>query len=266
MNVPKKSFAIFLGLFFLIAGQIEIAVADYAIGPDDTVRITVYGYDDLKTENRVSATGRITFPLVGEVEVAGKSASEIERDLAALLIKGGFIIDPQVNVRVVNYKSQEVSVLGQVNKPGRYILDSASTLVDVIAMAGGVSNVGDEKAIVTRQNKGTITKQEFNLQKLLQSAESKELVAMQQGDIIYIPKAPMFYIYGEVQKPGGYRLEPKLTVAQALSLGGGLTVRGTERGIIIKRSLDNGENQSRDASLSDLVQKDDVVFVDERLF
>lgn len=274
MNFTQKSFAIFLAVFFLMAVHIKVAVADYVIGADDALRITVYGYEDLKTETRVSTDGRISFPLVGEVAVAGKTTFEIERDLAGLLKSGGFIIDPQVTVMVTEYKSQQVSVLGQVHKPGRYNLDSANTLVDIIAMAGGITDLGDEKAIVAHRsadgtitsNVGAITRQEVNLRDLFDSANKTDLLPAQQGDIIYIPKAPMFYIYGEVQRPGSYRIEPKLTVAQALSLGGGLTTRGTERDIMIKRTTEKSGIQNINVKLTDLVQKDDVIVIDERWF
>jgi polysaccharide biosynthesis/export protein len=267
MKVTQKLFALVLGVLFLLVGQAKIASADYAIGPDDSLRITVYGYDDIKTETRVSADGRITFPLVGEVQVAGKSTFEVERELASLLVKGGFILDPQVNVMVLDYKSQQVSVLGQVGKPGRYALESASTLVDLIAMAGGITELGSDKALIARRNKaGEVTKQEIDLRHMLESSEKTQLVAMQQGDIVYVPKAPMFYVYGEVQKPGSYRIDPDLTVAQAISLGGGLTPRGTERGIVVKRSDKNGKVLDIDVELNDIVQKDDVLLIDERWF
>jgi polysaccharide biosynthesis/export protein len=274
MNFTQKSFAVFLAVFFLMVVQVKTAQAEYVIGADDALRIMVYGYEDLKTETRVSTDGRISFPLIGEVSVAGKTTFETERELARLLKSGGFIIDPQVTVMVTEYKSQQVSVLGQVHKPGRYNLESANTLVDVIAMAGGITDLGDEKVIVARRssegaitsNIGSITRQEVNLREVFESSKKTELLPVQQGDIIYIPKASMFYIYGEVQRPGSYRIEPKLTVAQALSLGGGLTVRGTERDIIIKRTTEKTGIQNIDVKLTDLVQKDDVIVIDERWF
>jgi polysaccharide export outer membrane protein len=274
MNFTQKSFAMFLAVFFLMVVQVKTAQAEYVIGADDALRIMVYGYEDLKTETRVSTDGRISFPLIGEVSVAGKTTFETERELARLLKSGGFIIDPQVTVMVTEYKSQQVSVLGQVHKPGRYNLESANTLVDVIAMAGGITDLGDEKVIVARRssegaitsNIGSITRQEVNLREVFESSKKTELLPVQQGDIIYIPKASMFYIYGEVQRPGSYRIEPKLTVAQALSLGGGLTVRGTERDIIIKRTTEKTGIQNIDVKLTDLVHKDDVIVIDERWF
>lgn len=267
MNLQQKPFTLILGVLLMFLGQARITAAEYAIGADDVIRISVYGYDEIKTETRVSAEGRITFPLAGEVQVSGKSTFEVEQELASLLVKGGYIIDPHVTVMVLEFKSRQVSVLGQVNKPGRYALESANTLVDVIAMAGGINSLGDEKAILTRKHEsGETHKKEVDLREVLESSENTEQIQMQQGDIVYVPRAPVFYIYGDVQRPGGYRLESALTVAQAISLGGGLTPKGTDCGIVIKRKNSNGKVQELDVELTDNVQKDDVIFVDESWF
>jgi polysaccharide export outer membrane protein len=89
---------------------------------------------------------------------------------------------------------------------------------------------------------------------------------MRQGDIVYVRKVPVFYIYGEVTKAGAYTLEPALSVAQALSLGGGLTPRGSRSGIVITRTDKNGKAEEIDAEMTDAVQKGDVIFVGERWF
>ncbi len=251
---------------FLLLLPIQQSVAAYNIGPDDMLRISVYGYEDLKTETRVSADGRITFPLIGEVQASGKSSMELEEAIAVKLIKGGFIHDAQVSVTVLEHISQQVSVLGYVNKPGRYPLDSDSSIVDLIAMAGGIHEMGDSKVIVTRTTDGKQQRQELNLHAYIEDPESLTPFKMQKGDAVFVPKAPLFYIYGEVQHPGGYRVEPEISVVKALSIGGGLTLRGTERGIIIKRKDTSGTLQEIDAKLSDPVLKDDVIYVDERWF
>ncbi len=270
MNINKilqsldKYYPLLLVLLLML--PVKQSSAAYNIGPDDVLRISVYGYDDLKTETRVSADGRITFPLIGEIAVSGKSGRELEEAIAVRLISGGFIHDAQVSVSVVEHVSQQVSVLGYVNKPGRYPLDSDSSIVDLIAMAGGIQDNGDIKVVVTRNADGKPQKQELNLRVYLEAAESIAPFKMQQGDVVYVPKAPMFYIYGEVQRPGGYRVEPEISVVKALSIGGGLTLRGTENGIVIKRNNENGGLQELDAKLSDAVLKDDVIYVGERWF
>jgi polysaccharide biosynthesis/export protein len=250
----------------LLLLPIQQSQAAYNIGPDDMLRISVYGYEDLKTETRVSADGRITFPLIGQVQASGKSSMELEEAIAVKLIKGGFIHDAQVSVTVLEHVSQQVSVLGYVNKPGRYPLDSDSSIVDLIAMAGGIHEMGDTDVVVTRANNGKQQKQALNLRTYLENTDNVTPFKMQQGDAVYVPKAPVFYIYGEVQRPGGYRIEPEISVVKALSIGGGLTPRGTERGIVIKRKNASGVLEDIDVELSDPVLKDDVVYIDERWF
>lgn len=244
----------------------NVLAAD-VLGPDDVLRISVYGHEDLKTETRVSADGKITFPLIGEIVVNGKSPIELEETIATSLIDGGFIHDAQVSVVVVEHVSRNVSVLGYVFKPGRYPLDSTTSLVDLIAMAGGTINgSADSKIWVTRTEDDKIEKYQLDLQDFLEKPETTAAFKMHQGDVVYVPKVPMFYIYGEIQRPGGYPLEPDLTVVKALTLGGGLTLRGTESRLHIKRKNEHGELEEVDADLVTPVLKDDVIYVSERWF
>lgn len=255
---------VFFTLFASIYGQ--KVLAEYTIGPEDVIRILVYDYDDLKTETRVSEDGRITFPLLGELTVGGKTTFKIEQMISQMLSKGGYIKDAQVTVTVVEYKSKRVSVLGLVNAPGRYPLDSITTLIDVIAMAGGIQPTGEEKAIITRIQAGKTSKIEVDLHEQLNISEHPTRFELQAGDVVYIPKAPVFYIYGEVQRPGEYPVERDISVVKALSIGGGLTTRGTQDGIIIKRKNSQGVINELNANLTDNVNKDDVIYVKERLF
>jgi polysaccharide biosynthesis/export protein len=104
-----------------------------------------------------------------------------------------------------------------------------------------------------------------NLVEMFRSGDLSKNLALQPGDTIFVHKAPMIYIYGEVQRAGAYRLEPHMTVMQALALGGGITARGTQRGIKITRK--NGDQVANlDARLTDPVQTDDVIYVRESLF
>ena len=263
---PLTKFFALVGMIVMMLGIGRTASADYQIGPDDVLQIKVYGYDDLDSESKVSESGRITFPLIGEITVGGLTTFGVEKKIADALVGGNFIKNPQVTVSVMEYQGQLVSVLGQVKKPGRYPLKSASTLIDLIAMAGGINENGDDRVIVTSRIDGKLSKREVNLREALELSDQSSPLTVAQGDIVYIPKAPVFYIYGEVQKAGAYRLEPKISVAQAISLGGGLTPRGSLRGIVIERRNSDGKHETLDAELSDPVKKDDIVVVDERWF
>lgn len=261
----KKYMQIFT-ILLMIFCSVRTVHAEYLIGIDDSLQVKVYGYEDLTTSAHVSENGRIVFPLIGEIEVAGQSEFEAARKITQLLGKGGFIQDANVTVTVLEYKNQQVSVLGQVKLPGIYVLKSKSTLIDVIAMAGGISEFGDNRVIITRLIDGKSVKQDIDLRTALESPEHSPPIVVKKGDVVYIPKAPVFYIYGEVLRSGGFRLEPNMTVAQAVSLGGGLTPRGTLRGLVIDRHDANGVSKTIEVELSDKVLKDDVIVVDERLF
>jgi polysaccharide biosynthesis/export protein len=259
-----RPFALLPLLLWLLL--VKQTMAADVIGPDDVVRISVYGYEDLQTETRVSAAGRITFPLVGEVDAAGKTSMELEKSIAERLSQKGFIQEAQVNVTVLERVSQQISVLGYVHKPGRYSLNSDSTILDLIAMAGGVTEMGDMKAVLTRNVDGKPDTMLLDLRVYLEDAKHIFPFKIKQGDVLYVPKAAMFYIYGEVQRPGSYRLEENTTVVKALSLAGGLTLRGTEDDVVIKRKNDKGKLNEIDAELSDVVAQEDVIYVNERWF
>jgi polysaccharide export outer membrane protein len=183
-----------------------------------------------------------------------------------MLKKGGFVNQPQLNISILEYRSQQVSVLGQVNKPGKYAIDGPSKVLDLISLAGGVTETGADYITIVKDEQGTATRHNINLVDLFQSADFKDNIEVANGDVIYVGRAPVFYIYGEVQRAGAYRLEPGMTVMQALSVGGGLSLRGTERGVKVSRRDSNGELHKINVNLTDPLQENDVVHVKESLF
>jgi polysaccharide export outer membrane protein len=242
-----------------------LAHAEYLLGSGDMVRVMVYGSPDLSTETRVTQEGTLTFPLLGAVPVGGLSVAQAEKKIASKLEEGGFIKQAQVNIVVSQFASQQVSILGDVYKPGRYPLEHVSTLIEVLALAGGINPNGSDMVTVLSQHGGKTEKHEYDLPDLLRKGEGIG-ITINADDIIYVPHAPLFYIYGEVQRPGQFRLERNMTVAQAVAVGGGLTMRGTERGLCIKRRSAAGVLETNEAKADDLLSKDDVLFVRESLF
>lgn len=259
-----KQWLMVLALFATAAGTAQAAEA--VLGAGDVVRITVYGSPDLTTETRVSDAGQVTFPLVGQVPLAGLTTALAERRLASLLESGGFLRKAQVNILVTQIQSQQVSVLGQVNRPGRYPMEGKRSVLEMLAMAGGISPDGSDSIVLIRKRDGKTTKDVIDVVGMVRSGELASDYELAANDVIYVERAPRFYIYGEVQRPGPVRLERSMTVLQALSAGGGLTVRGTERGMVIKRRDASGKQQIVDVKQDDLVQVDDVVYVKESLF
>lgn len=236
------------------------------LGASDSIRITVFQNPDLTTESRVSQGGSIVFPLIGEVELAGLTAAEAGARIAEKLKRGGFIVNPQVAVAILQVRSRQVSVLGQFARPGNYVLeDTRSRLTDILTLAGGISPTGAETVRVLTNRGGKYEEHEISLTALFHGGNPSTNIQLENGDTIFVERAPVFYIYGEVQRAGAYRLEPNTIVMQALSLGGGLTNRASERGIGINRRMPNGELTMIEAKLTDPIQPDDIVYVRERM-
>lgn len=240
--------------------------ADMLLGPGDMLRISVYGSPDLSLETRVSESGKITYPLIGEIDVKDLTAAGAEARIAAMLADGGYVKRPQVNIVITYVQSQQVSVLGNVNKPGRYPLEGRRSVVDLLALAGGINADGAETVLLVWKRNGKPVPETVDLGKLMRSVDLTGEYDMRAGDVLYVERAPRFYIYGEVQRPGVYRLERNMTVVQALATGGGLNVRGTERGLKIRRRGADGTMTTFEAKLDDLLQIDDVVYIKESLF
>lgn len=249
-----------------IARNVPAQSGDYMLGPGDVIRVTVYQNPDLTTEARVSEGGLISFPLLGSVAVGGRSAGSVERQIERQLREGGFVLQPQVSVLAMQMRGNQVSVIGLVGRPGRYPLETANLrLSDVLATAGGIAPTGADTVVLTGVRDGKTMRREIDIPALfLKGGENDVPVA--GGDILYVHRAPMFYIYGEVQRPGAFRLERNMSVMQALATGGGINQRGTLRGLQVHRRDPEGLLQIVEPALEDLLRPDDVIYVRESLF
>ena len=240
---------------------------EYRLGPGDGVKISVFQNPDLALETRVSDTGAISYPLVGSVQIGGLTVAAAEQAIADGLRKGGFVLQPQVTLVIQQVRGAQVAVLGQVARPGRYPLEStAMKVTDVLALAGGTAPQGADRVILTGLRNGRRVRAEIDVADLFVAWTPEKDVAVMAGDTLYVNRAPQVYVYGEVQRAGAYRVERQMTVLQALSLGGGLSPRGTERGIRIHRRGEDGAVRVTNPQLNDPVQPDDVIVVREALF
>jgi polysaccharide export outer membrane protein len=256
-----------LGAAVATGARAQDTQPEYQLGPGDTIRIQVFQNPDLTLETRVTENGIITFPLVGAAKVGGLSIAAAEQRIARALQSGGFIKQPQVNILLLQSRGNQVSVLGQVGKPGRYPLETSNTrLSEMLAIAGGIGLGGADVAVITGTRGGTPFRREIDIASLFLKATPQDDLVVAGGDVIYIHRAPTFYIYGEVQKPGSYRVERGMTIRQALAQGGGLSPRGTERGLSVYRRDADGAIETLTPSLNDLVQPGDVFHVRESLF
>ena len=249
------------------ASLCNAAAARETLGPGDTVRITVFQSPELAAELRVSERGSIVYPLIGEVAVSGLSTEDAATQIAERLRMGRLVSNPQVTVTLLQLRSRQVSVLGHVVRPGRYALDAPHVrLTDVLAQAGGVDPVGGGTVTLLVTQDGKTRRREIDLAAMARLGDLADDVELNNGDVVFVERAPVFYIYGEVQRPGAQRLDPGVTVMQALSLGGGLTPRGTQRGLRIHRKGPDGSLRAIEVRPGDTVQANDVVYVRERLF
>lgn len=245
---------ILIGVFLVALAAPGLAQTE-KLGPGDAIRVTVFQQPDLTTEARITERGTITVPLVGEVKVEGMSLAAAGKQIAGEFERGKFLKNPQVNVTLTTLRSRQVSVLGQVARPGRYALDDTSSqLADVIAAAGGITTTGTDTVTVIRDGK------EHKVSLL------GKPFALKGGETIHVERAPVFYIYGEVSRAGAYRVEPNMTIMQALAAGGGISPRGSDRRLKLRRVGADGKVVESDAKLRDIVKPDDVIFVKEALF
>jgi polysaccharide biosynthesis/export protein len=273
MNALKKLFSARRLALAAWIGLTAVSLQGYAqamrevLGGGDQVKITVFRYPDLTTEGRLTEEGRITVPLVGEVDLNGKTPDEAGKYIAERYKQGKFLVNPQVGVSVMQTRSRQVSVLGLVSKPGRYPLEGASAkLSDVIALAGGLQPTASDTVTVQTNRNGKTEKFDVDLPSIMQGGDQAKNIELQNGDTIFVNRAPVFYIYGEVQRAGAYRVEPGMTVMQAISLAGGLTPRGTDRRPQMRRKAGPTDWKEGTVSLTEHVRADDVIHIRESLF
>jgi polysaccharide export outer membrane protein len=267
--------ALLMSLALFVVGSPASSIAqEVSLGAGDIVRISVYGQSDLDTVARISSDGSVAFPLLGNIDLSGLSVRDAEAKIAAALTSRRLVMDPQVTIFVERSQaaeSESVTVLGNVARPGRYPIQATSgsgteNVAGIIALAGGLNDNAADYLLLTRtvgDDKSTI---KVELRNLLQGGDLSENHSIQQGDIAFVPRMDEFFVYGEVQNPGVYRLRPSMTVIQALSASGGLTQSGSEKGITITRRDAGGVARSIKVQMDDELQPNDVLIIKEGLF
>ena len=269
----RHCLVLLLALLVSSAG-VRVSLADtLLLSPGDVVRTTVFGHPDLSTVARIGENGRISFPLIGDVLIGGLSQGDAEAKISSLLSQGGYVSDAQVSLFVEQRRqtlANSVLILGHVARPGRYSLEGVTdegvrSLVDLLAVAGGTSNDSAERLMLLRRDGDNVHRVQIDLMTLLSQGELQQNVGLIGGDIIFVPGMDVFYVFGQVQQPGRYRLERNMSVMQAISVGGGVGPRGSTRGLVLKRQV-NGKLETISADLGDELQPNDVIYVKESLF
>ena len=263
----------------------EAASADYQIGPQDILRVTVYGHDDLTQTVLVQPDGTFTFPLIGRVKASDNTPAELEKKIVTLLSKG-YIRNPQVTVVVQEFRSKTVFVVGEVARPGPYPLAGHTSLVEVLAKAGPTANAGAEVVVVRPQQgasvKGPILPTEVagtdgtpaaNQQAQvfrvavgqIQEGHLEQNISLEPNDTVFVPQAPKVFVTGEVRNAGAYGWFPGMTARQLISLAGGLTPDGSNSRLKVVRQL-NGQSKESGIKLDAPITPGDTLVVRRRLF
>jgi len=247
-------------------------VTNSRVGSGDVLRVTVFGQPDLSAEVGVNDKGILTLPLIGGIDVSGLNTSDIAARVSQALRQGQYVINPQVSVEVLQLRSQVVSVLGEVNRPGRYPIPGKLSVLELLATAGGLTAQADQTVTLLRRKdqSDSATNSDVRIPILLGDTATTERtpldVELHNGDVVYVNKKKLFYIHGEVNRPGGYPMEQDMNVMRAISLGGGMTQRASQRRIYINRTMADQGVQEIKAKLTDPVLPGDVVYVNESLF
>ena len=250
--------------------------ADYRVGPGDKIQISVYGHDDMSQVVEVRSDGTINYPMVGDLLVAGKSVSQIDDEITKILGRD-YLVDPQVNVDVQEYRSQWVTILGEVRNPGRYVLKRDMRIVDLLAEAGGATKEAGSEILITREGAPGEQKKQIVLgrDKLLSKDNLDSNIPLVHGDIVVVREQEVFYIRGQVVRPGAYVLEGRMTVLKAISLAGGLTQFANKKEIELLRAGDGEVRQKfivnlkaiEDGKKEDvLISPNDTLIVPRRIF
>ncbi len=249
----------------------------YVVGATDVLAIRVFDEPTLTCDCTVDSDGSITFPLVGRVEVGGKTIRETETILTTLLRKD-YVRRAQVSVEVKSYRSRSIFVLGEVRTPGKYSIGDQVTLLEVIANAGSLTSTAGNTIIVQRQkdprapvtgpalpNENTGVEIMRISYEDLKEGRLRSNIVLQDGDTLFIPEAERFFVTGFVRTPGMYVHKQGMTVQQAIAQAGGLTDRGTLRRLKILRKDKDGREVEMDAKPTDVVLPNDTIKVSQRL-
>jgi len=243
--------------------------AGYVIGPQDQLAITVYDEPDLSNHYRVDDGGFVSFPLISRIAAAGLTIAEFQDRLRATLANG-YIRNPQVRVDVEQYRSRSVVVTGAVRAPQKLTMTGSSmTLLEALALAGSPTAEASTEVIVTRRRPNATKPDDLEEIRVnrrdLELGRSGRDVILRDGDIVNVPTAQRFYVDGHVRNPGPFILDPGMTVQQAIAVAGGLSERGSDRGMVVRRLI-KGKTTDIDVKLDDKVQPGDTIVIRQRFF
>ncbi len=264
MRIPIIALLLLLLLTAPAAGALD---TNYHIGDGDVLRISVYDHPDLSTTTRVNSDGTLFFPLIGSVPARGLTIGKLADNLSRRL-SDGYLVNPQVTIFVEEFRSQKATVIGQVKNPGLYELSGPTTLMQLLSKAGGINQDASETVTIKRQSDGADGEEEIivNLQELREGGDQSSDIAIQDGDSIFIDRAGIFYVTGEVKKPDAYQFERGISVITAITRAGGFTDLAAKGKVRIIRKIEGSEKVLNKVPMHEPILPNDVVVVPESFF
>ena len=214
---------------------------DYRLGADDRIQVSVNGDPKLTQQVVIGPDGRVSLPLVGDVALGGLTVREATETVTELLARD-YLVDPKVDLQIIEYKSRWVMVTGEVGKPGRVALRGAATLKDVLADADGLAVGAGDDVVISRDAPEGAGKIQIPVdRRAFEHAEVNP--PLKSGDIVSVPARPYVYVQGEVRSSNKVPLERGMTLMKAISIVGGLTEWASEKGIQIISEGSTGEKR-----------------------
>jgi polysaccharide export outer membrane protein len=244
---------------------IQAVANDYLVGSGDVLKIDVYDHEDLQTTVRITNSGTIVMPLLGQVNVGGMKISDVTKKLTGLLADG-YIINPQVNIFIEDFRSKKAVILGHVNKPGLVELRGNTTFLEIVSEAGGFKEGSGDTATIKRT---TLGKQEViivNIKSMVEGGDLSQNIPIHDGDTIYISKGGMCYVTGEVDDPDAYPCDRDSTVLKLIAKAGGFTGKASKSSVRVVRLVDGEKTILKDVDLYSEVKPNDIIVVPESFF
>jgi polysaccharide export outer membrane protein len=233
------------------AAKMHTDPSDYLLGAGDLLEITVFESESLNTTARISSRGNVTLPLLGQIMVKGSTAREAEIKIENLY-RAKYIKDPHVSVFVKEHLSQRVTLVGQFKQPGTYEYPSKQSLLDVMALAGGLT---DQAGSTIQIRRHSVRPDEPNvllvdLDELIKEGRTDLNVEIRGGDIIFAPEAGHFFVDGAIRHPGSYPIRESLVLREALLAAGGIAPWGLKDSLVLIRVMNGTKREAIEIDLN----------------
>jgi len=265
----NKVWYVCLVLVLVLVVPLSALAEEYTVGNGDVLNITVYENPDLSTTVRVSSDDTLRMPLIGELSVADLTVSQVSSKIQRLLADG-YLVSPQVDVFIKEYRSKKAIILGQIKKPGLYELRGKTTLLEFISKAGGMTPDAGNRATIKRKTADSDETEkaqiDIDLERLVEKGDTSLNIPIKDGDTLHISKADIYYVSGEVKKPDSYKYKSNITIIKAIIRAGGFSKIAAKDKVRIIRVVQGKKQVIYNVKMDKRVLPDDVIVVPESFF